>query len=262
MEDKLDVVLLDRTSQRVALTPAGDRLIPAACAALDALGRLPAAVEGSRHAGATLCVGFEAGGLAELNGPALDAIAARLPSRRLEVREILGPRQTFGEHGLDLALVRSPVGEDLVAHPVAREERGILAPPGHPAAEGCGGLRDVAGEPFVAVAPHDDRARDYWLGADGRAGREPVIGGAARTLREMVEAVGHLGLLTTGCRSMLRATPMPGAVFARDPALPDNEIALALRREERRPEVLALVEVVRDVVAAMDGTAPGITAAR
>jgi DNA-binding transcriptional LysR family regulator len=262
LEDKLGAVVLDRTPRRVRLTPAGTRLVPAARAALAALGRLQAVVDEPPDAQATLRVGVEAGGLAELNGPVLAAIAERLPFRRLAVRESLGAARAFAEQELDLAIARSPVARNLVANVVAQEERGLLVPPGHPLEYRGGGLADVLREPFVAVAPHHPPTRDYWLGTESRGGRDPVLGGAAHTLREVVDAVGHLGLLTTGCRSMLRATPMPEARLVSEPALAPNAIALVLRRDERRPEVRALVGVVRDVVAGMAGEAPGITAVR
>ena len=264
LEGKLDVVLLERTSRRVSLTHAGARLLPVARTILSELTAMrSAALEPADEAGpADLRVGVEATGLVELNAPVLAAIGERLPGVHLVVRESLGPDWAFADQNLDIALVRSPADESLVVHVVATERRGLLVPPHHPLARrGRGGIRDVLAEPFVAVAPRVPRTRDYWLAAGDREGRAPVVGGSAHTMQEMLDAVGHLGLITTGCRSMTRSNPFPEVAFVPADDLPPNEIGIALRRSETRPEVLGLVDAVREIVAEMAGEAPGITPA-
>lgn len=263
LEDKLDVVLLERTSRRVALTEPGVRLLPVARTILRGLEAARSAVsEPVPAATGVLRIGVEGGGLAELNRPVLAAVGAQRPGMRLVVRESLGLPQAFLDQRLDLALVRTPVADPLVLHPVATEERGLLLPPDHPGA-GARSLtmRDVLDEPFVAVAPRATPTRDHWLAVAQRNGREPVIGGVAHSAQEVVQAVGHLGLLSTGWRSLLRAHPLPEAAFVPAADLPPTVIGVAVRSGEERPAILEVIDLVRAVVAERDGLAPGITPA-
>lgn len=261
LESKLDVVLLERTSRRVALTEAGTRLLPVARTVLRGLEAARTAVGGPPPSGTrTLRIGIEGAGLAELNGPVLEAIAEARPGARLVVRESLGLPQAFFDQRLDLALVRTPAPEPLVVHPVALEARVLLLPPSHPAAGAAAlRIRDVLDEPFVAVAPRAPRTRDYWLAADRRDGREARIGGVAHSAQEIVQAVGHLGLLSTGWRSLVRAHPLPAVATVPAEDLPPSVAGVALRGDERRPWVLEMVDLVRAVVAERADVAPGIT---
>ncbi len=264
LEAKLGVVLLERTSRHVSLTEAGTRLLPVARTILQGLAAARTAVtDPAPDATDTLRIGVEGSGLVELNQPVLAAIADRHPRARLVVRESLGPSKAFADQRLDIALVRSPGDESLVVHPIAAEQRGLLVPPEHPLARrGHGSFREVMDEPFVAVAPRAPRTRDYWLAVDHRGGRAPVLGGAAHSMQEVVHAVGHLGLLTTGCRSLVRAHAVPEVAFVPVDDLPPNIVGLAVRRGENRPAVLALVELVREVVSELADAAPGITPVR
>ena len=266
LEAKLDVVLLERTSRRVALTDAGTRLLPAARDALRSLSAAKAAVMSPSHATAeVLRIGIEGTGLAELNRPILAGISERHPEARLELRECLGLPQAFFDHNLDVALVRAPFADDrLRIHTVATEPRGLLVPPDHPAAalENVS-IRDVLGEPFVAVAPHAPSTRDHWLAVEQRDGRPPVIGGEAFTMQEVVQAVGHLGLLTTGCPSLCRFHSSPEVAFVSAVDLGPEELGVAVRRDEARPLVLEFVGLVQELVADLaDEVTAGITPAR
>jgi len=261
LEAKLDVVLLERTSRHVSLTEAGTRLLPVARTILRGMVAARSAAAATPVATGTLRIGIEGPGLAELNGPVLAAVAERHPRARLIVRESLGLPQAFFDQRLDLALVRTPPDDALDVHPVATEERGLLVPPGHPAARAAAiAMDDVAGEPFVAVAPHAVATRDHWLALDERGGRTPVIGGAAHTMQEVIDAVGHLGLLTVGCRSMTRFHPLPRVAYVPVPGLAPNPLGVAVRRGEERPAVLGLVDLIRGVVGERAAEAPGITA--
>ncbi len=264
LEAKLGVVLLERTSRRVSLTEAGARLLPVARTILNGLAAArTAVVDPPAGATDTLRIGIEGSGLVELNRPVLAAIGDRHPHARLVVRESLGPARAFAEQRLDIALVRSPGDESLVVHPVAKEERGLLVPPGHHLARrGQGSLRDVLDEPFVAVAPRAARTRDYWLAVEHRGGRAPVLGGAAHSMQEVAHAVGHLGLITTGCRSQTRSHPFPDVAFVPADDLPPNIVGVATRRGESRPAVLALVDLITEVVTELSGSAPGLSPVR
>ncbi len=249
LERKLDVVLLDRTSRRVTLSGTGERMLPVAQAVLSGLADLR---DVAHEAGArtdVVRIGIESCGFAQLNGPIIAAIGERLDGATLVVRESLGTDAAFSTMSLDIALVRSPADASITVHPVATEARGLLVPPSHRLARRARGtLAEVVDEPFVATAPRVPRTSRYWLAVDQRQGGEPTIGGVAHTMQETVDAVGHLGLLTTGCASMVRCHPYPRVAFVAADDLPPSEIGVALRRAESRPAILGLVDVVRQVV--------------
>ena len=111
----------------------------------------------------------------------------------------------------------------------------------------------------MAVAPHAAATRDHWLALAERGGRPPVVGGAAHTMQEVIDAVGHLRLLTVGCRSMTRFHPFPRVAFVPVAGLSPNPLGVAVRRGEERPAVLGLIDLIRGVVEERAGDAPGIT---
>ncbi len=265
LEAKLDVVLLERTSRQVELTDAGGRLLPVA---RDILHGLAAAKVAARPpappATGLLRVGIEGAGFAELNRPILEVVAARHPETRIVLKECLGLPQAFFGQRLDVALVRTPfVDGRLNVHPVATEPRGLLLPPDHRLAHAGGvSVCEILGEAAVAVAPHAPAPRDHWLAAEHRADGPPLIGGEAFTLQEVVHAVGHLGLVPTGCRSVTRFHPFPEVAFVDAVDLDDEVLSVAVRKDETRSVVLDFVAIVRELVPELaDATAVGVTAA-
>jgi DNA-binding transcriptional LysR family regulator len=250
LEAKLDVVLLERTSRQVSLTDAGIRLLPVARLVMQGLSAAKVAVQSpARRGGELLRIGIEGPGLAELNQPIIAAMAERFPEARLVLKECLGLPHAFFDHRLDVALVRTPFDDArLVVHPVASEPRGLLVPPDHRLAGAVhASVHEVLDEPFVAVAPHAPSTRDHWLATERRGGRPPLIGGEAFTVQEVVNAVGHLGLVTTGCASLARFHPFPEVAFVPAVDLEPEELGVAVLREEERPLVLEFVALVREL---------------
>lgn len=262
LEETVGAVLLERSSRHVALTEAGLRLLPLArnvvtgiaaarSVAAPPVGRFPAALR----------IGIENPGLGELTQTAVTALRESQGGRTVVLREILGAGPAFAQDRLDLAVVRSPGDESHQVFTLARERRGLLVPVGHRlAGRRRAAMRDVLDDPFVAVAPRQRRVCDYWLARDRRGGQPAVIGGAAHTTQEIIFAVGHLGLLTTGCRSLVRFHPRPRTVFVPLEDVAPNEVAVVVRRGETRRSVLDAVAVLRRVVAEHAKDVPGLVA--
>lgn len=260
LEETVDAVLLERSSRHVALTEAGLRLLPLArnVVAGIAAARSVAAPPVGRFP-AVLRLGIENPGLGELTQTAITALRESQGGRTVVLREILGTGPAFAQDRLDFAIVRSPGDESHQAFTLARERRGLLVPAGHHlAGERRVAMRDVLDEPFVAVAPRQRRVCDYWLARERRGGQQAVIGGSANTTQEIMFAVGHLGLLTTGCRSLVRLHPRPQTVFVPLEDVAPNEVAVVVRRGEARRSVLDAVAVLRRVVAEHAGDVPGL----
>ena len=78
-------------------------------------------------------------------------------------------------------------------------------------------------EPFIALGPSVPATCDYWLGRELRGGEPARIGGEANTVSDAILGIAHLGLVTLGCASAVRAfareriaTPRAGVVAIAD----------------------------------------------
>lgn len=260
LEAKLDVVLFERSSRWVELTDAGAELVPYAREVLDRLDAVGAAAAAPRPRQAQLRVGIEGHGFAELNRPILHAQFARHPDVRLVVRECAGLPQAFLDGRFDVALMRTPLDDERIhGHPVATEPRGLVVPAGHPAAGAEGvSAADHLDEPFIALGPTHPPTRDYWLAREMRGGEPPRIGGEAATTSDALFGIAHMGLVSVGLKSFVRAFPMAGIAFVGTTDLAPNTLSVVTRAGERRPLVTEFVDLVRAVLAGSGGLAPEI----
>jgi DNA-binding transcriptional LysR family regulator len=265
LEAKLDVVLFDRTSRRVQLTEAGLELVPAAREVLQTLAAAHSVVAAPPRSRPTeFRVGIEAHGFAELTRPILAGFIARQPDMRLVTQECAGLPQAFIDGRFDVALLRTPLEDERVqVHFVATEPRGVVVPVDHPAAgtEGASVL-EFLDEPFVALGPSIPRTRDYWLGCELRGGDAPRIGGEANNAWETIFGVAHLGLVTLGCRSFVRAFPMAGMDFVGTTDVAPNTLSIVTRANDSRRVVAEFVDLVRVVVSEFRGLSPEISPLR
>lgn len=259
LEGKLDSVLLERTSRRVALTDDGRRLLPAAREALNALAAVQTITAPSPAVqSATFRIGIEVPGLVELNRPVLGRFRARNPTTPLVLKEF-SCAHGFFEERLDVALVRSPIADErLAVHALATEPRTYMLPRDHPAADaGQASMLDFQDEAFVVLESRAPLARDYWVAREQRGGELPRVGAQAFTAREIADGVLHLGAIAVGLVSGRRM--LPEVAFADAIDLPDNTIGLAVRVGDERAIVRDFCEVVRRVLVELADLAPGIT---
>ncbi|GAA1577426.1 LysR family transcriptional regulator [Actinomadura kijaniata] len=257
LERRLDVRLLERTTRRVALTPAGEVLLRDARTALDAVA---AAARRPRRAGRPepgLCLALKAdydGGLLPRILDAYRGEAAALP-----VTLVLGGRDEqlpaprdgradggllpvpFDERGLDgpplltePRLVALAATDPLAARPSLRlaDLAGRVLPDGAPA--------DRDGRPPAGDAP-------AWRPATGRPG---VAGVALRRLdlAQLFNLVELGGLVWFPPASLARRHPRPGVAYRTVADLPPLTLALAWPQKSRSPAVAAFVRTA--VVAA------------
>jgi len=107
----------------------------------------------------------------------------------------------------------------------------------------------LADEPFIALPPEAGPLRDFWLAVEQRS-RPPVIGVTASTAEEVFEAVASgLGvvLVAEGNAELYRR---PGVTYRPVGGLPPAELAIAWRERDRRPQVTAFVDALRQVAQA------------
>jgi len=171
LERKLGVTLLERTSRRVALTPAGAVLLEQGRIAVEGLG---AAIERARRRGTgvdRLIVAVKAGGGTDLLAKIVPRCAQdpQLPEVHIVFAHRGGPAAVLRSGAADVAILRTPSDlRGLDTEVLLAEPRVAVLPAGHRLA-GRRRLRraDLAGEPMPRWADHVDGATAaYWTGSD------------------------------------------------------------------------------------------------
>ncbi|MFF0000356.1 LysR family transcriptional regulator [Streptomyces avermitilis] len=259
LEKQLGAVLFERDRRTVRLTAVGKALLPHAREVLAAWQAAEAAVEEVKTAERrTLVIGMSTSPGRGL----LPALRTRLVSRHPDAQPVLrqvnwaDPSAGLADGSSDVAFVWLPLQDhDRYQYAVvAREPRLVALPDGHPLAaraasdpEGKVDFTDLLEEPFLALPPEAGPLRDYWLALDARDGRQPRIGGVVASAEETHEAVASgqgVALLATGNASLVVrdeviAVPVRG--------ISPSQLAVAARRDDKRPLVLAYLAAAREV---------------
>lgn len=254
LERSVGTTLLDRSTRRASLTPAGQLLRERAEQIVGAMER----TERELHLAATGAAGSVSIGLVgTATYDLLPKIARRVrieaPDIHLEFRgEMLGPVliECVRDRVLDLAVLRPahPTGPDLAQVALRAERLVAVVPSGHPlAGEDEIRLAELAGESFVTY-PSDHRSTMYprVLEACRAAGFVPdevVEVGETCTLVVLVAA----GLGVSLVPDSVRALRLDGVAYV-PVGEPSVEVPLALvHRSEASPAALTVAAIVADV---------------
>jgi DNA-binding transcriptional LysR family regulator len=179
LERKLGVRLLERTSRRVALTPAGAVLLEQGRIAAEGVA---AAIERARRAAAgagRLAVAVKPGAGTHLLGEIIRRYSRdpRMPKVEVLFGHPGGPAAAVRSGVADVAVLRAPFDQrGLDADVLLAEPRVAVLPADHRLA-GHRELRraDLAGEPMPRWAGHaDPAAAAYWAGTDASPGSSPA----------------------------------------------------------------------------------------
>ncbi|MFI1724530.1 LysR family transcriptional regulator [Streptomyces sp. NPDC020489] len=255
LERQLSVELFRRDRHGVALTGAGEALLPHARRVLEDWAAGAAAVETARSAQrSTLVVGMST---SPGRGGLLPAIRSRFtaahPEAVLRVRQVSWEDPTAGlaDGDVDVAFVWLPLPDAgrYAWTVVAEEPRLVALPDTHPLA-GRAELTfaDLSDEPFLALPESAGPLRDHWLALDERAGRPVRIGAEIAGTEETYEAlVAGLGICLVAEGNAPLIT-LGGVVTRPVHGLTPTRYALAWRTEDgRRPLVRGYAAACRAV---------------
>ena len=171
LERKLGVTLLERTSRRVTLTPAGAVLLEQGRIAVEGVG---AAIERTRRKGTQadrLTVAVKPGTGPDLLKKIMQAYARdpRMPQVHILFGHPGGPAAAVRGGAADVAILRTPFDQrGLDTELLLTEPRVAVLPAGHPLANRPELRRaDLVGQPMPRWAGQPDpAAAAYWTGAD------------------------------------------------------------------------------------------------
>lgn len=248
LETRVGERLFDRTTRSVALTEAGERLLPHARAvigAIDAgLGELEAA---RRAARGTLRVGLATTAVVPMVGETLRRFAKDHPDIHLAVSNhgMIDPSAGLRAGAVDVGFVRPPFTDDgeLAMETVLTEPRYIVVREGHALAERKKVRpQDVVGEPWIFVEGADPKTRAYWSLEEFRD--EPLRSGTRVNSFEEAFAAVVAGLAVT-CQGE-SAVRTVGAAFPQlRPVLLEGvepaRVAVAWRKREETDLTRAFV---------------------
>jgi DNA-binding transcriptional LysR family regulator len=191
LETQLDVQLLERTSRRVEITPAGEAMLREGRRLLEHAGRLVHAV---RTAGAEqLVVGFYGSAASLLLTDVLRTFSRRQPNVAVAVRELeLSHVEAITSGPIDVAFTRLAPGEaELEIEVLLREPRVVALPAEHPlAARGEVEYASLRGERFITgPQTHNPSWRAQWLAEQRRHGLPGEIAAEAASVQEILTLV-------------------------------------------------------------------------
>jgi DNA-binding transcriptional LysR family regulator len=259
LETRLGAQLFERTTRRVALTPAGERLLPHARAVLAALDAGIEELEAAkRTAGATLRVGLSGTAIVPAASETMRRFSERHPGVRLVATNagLNQPDAGLHEGTVDVAFVRPPFrDEGLSMVTVLTEERYAVLPKDHPLA-GRDHVRpqDVVDEPWIWVEGGDPLARSFWSLEEHRGGRPLQTGTRVNSFEEAFGAVAAGLAITCQAESAVRAVGagFPQLRFVRLEGARPAQVAVAWRTAHETELAREFVRIALEVGSARD----------
>jgi DNA-binding transcriptional LysR family regulator len=246
LERSLGAPLFQRDPRGVSLTPMGVALLPAA---RELTARWDDARQALSQTAQVLTVGFPTSIGRGLLNAAIRRFKARRPDWRFEMRQIPwdDPSAGLGSRSTDVAVLWAPLPEaDLFRSVVLKTEPVRVALPEHHRLASRRSVRfaDLRDESFLALPLRAGPARDFWLGVGAHGADPPTVAAEVRTADETFEAVAnHIGivLLAAGNARLYRR---PGVVTRPVRGLPDAQLLVAWRADDRRQVVHEFVEAM------------------
>ena len=258
LEIELGVRLLDRSTRRVSLTPAGEALLHEG---RDAVAGFSHALEEARRAArgeaGRLRVGFVAAGAGVLATTARARFAHRFPHVRVEPKRFGwgGEVQALRDGDCDVAFVWLPADSTgLVMEAVTEEDRFAGLAAGHALAGRAGlSVDELNAEPIMWTRRAPRFWVDWWAVNPRPDGSEPVWGPENDNVEEMLEQVAAGAAYCIVGWSMTQFYARPDLVWVPILDIDPLRVALAWPSGEAAPLVLAFATIVRELAGAETG---------
>lgn len=254
LERNLGFRLFLRDRRSVALTEAGETLLPQARELLDTWTQAARDAERrARAAAAVLRVGFQTSVAGWLYPLAVSIFTAAHADWQVELRLHPWSDPTAGllDDVSDVAFLWLPVpDQDRLAHRTLRTEARHVAMCKDHRLGGRSELRiaDLLDEPFIALPPSAGVLRDYWLAVDERHGHPIRIGAQAETPDETFEAVRARQGIVFLSEGNAELYARPGVVTRPVTDLTPAELAIAWRAGDRRSVIREFGDAARQAV--------------
>jgi DNA-binding transcriptional LysR family regulator len=252
LEEAVGVQLLQRSTRKVELTPAGAAFLRAAHATLGAFDDgVETARRLARGEDGTLRLGYVVGGALELTRPIVEEFARRHPRVELHLREYGHDDRSAGLAGgsADVAFLRPPISAPGVALETLFVEPLLVALPlGHRLAGRAGlSVRELVAEPIAVGESEDVAAERFWtLDAYREPGEPRRILHAHSVTEELSLVSAGVACAITGA-ALARYTPHPSVRYVPIEDGPGAEVAVAWREDARGPLVERFLEAARAV---------------
>ncbi len=249
LEAQLGVPLLQRTSRRVTLTPAGDTLLREGRRLLAQAARVHEAVR--RAGGERLVVGFYGSAASLLLPDVLKRFGIAHPEVELLVRELeLSHVDAITSGRVDVAFTRLHPGEaELEIEILLQEPRVVVLPAAHPlAGRGAIQFAQLRDEPFITgPQSHNPGWREQWLAEQRRHGLSGAIAAEASSIQEILTLVasgrGACIVPAQAARLYPRSDVRYVSVRDAEPAI----VSLAWSAERATPAIERFIAIARDV---------------
>jgi DNA-binding transcriptional LysR family regulator len=254
LEARVGVKLFERTTRRVALSEAGERLLPHARAILGALDAATDELDAVRRAErVTLRVGMSGTAMVPLVGETMRRFAEQHPEVELVLSNagLHQPAAGLKEGTVDVAFVRPPFLDDGISMvTVLTEDRYIAVHGDHPlAARAHVQPEDVVNEPWIWVEGADPRARAFWSLEEFRGDKPLRAGTRITSVEEAFGAVAAGVAITCQGESAVSAVGagFPQLRFLPLRGAPPAQIAVAWRTAGDSELVRAMVRTAMEV---------------
>lgn len=254
LESLVGAKLLDRTTRKVTLTPAGEAFLEGARAALTALEDAAAAARrAARGLAGTLRLGYVPGAALELTPFILAEFAERHPDVVVEMQEFPVHDSSAGlaSGATDLAFVRLPKGIPNIETEVLFVDPVVAMVPSshHLVGRGSVSARELVADPITNGDTLDEAYRAFWCLDAARDGSTKARLIPINSITEEAQLVAAGAAIAVTSTVVMHYMPMPGVEFLAIEDWPGSAIALAWHRGERSPLVAQFLDValaVRD----------------
>jgi len=189
----------------------------------------------------------------ELYPDIIEHFTKRQPGWQVELRSFGWGDPTAGlsDQATDAAFVWLPVdAADLDFEVLATERRFVALGSRHRlAGRQAVEFAEIAGEPFAALPASAGPARDFWLATGRRAGRPARVATEVTSADEVFEIVSSGAAVTLLAEGNAVVYSRPGITCIPVVDLEPAQLAVAWRRDDRRPAVRDFVRACRDAAA-------------